>query len=75
MKSFKDTAIGREFLAERSGQVTSDYKGYTIHHDRGCCWFVYRGEVMRAANLAAAMQIIDVLIADDARHADPIVEV
>ena len=55
--------------------MTSDYKGYTIHHDRDGAWFIYDGKVIRTASLASAMQVIDCLLEYDARHADPIVEV
>lgn len=37
--------------------------------------FEYGGLPIRTNSLASAMQVIDVLIDYDARHADPIVEV
>ena len=55
--------------------MTSDYKGYTIHHDRDGAWFVYGGNAIKTSGLSSAMQVIDCLIDYDARHADPIVEV
>lgn len=62
--------------------MKSDYNGYTIIHDRNNAR-AWKGDVSNRApdvsctDLAAAMQVIDILVADEKRHAadDPIVEI
>lgn len=62
--------------------MQSDYNGYTIIHDRNNAR-AWKGEVSNRApdvsctDLAAAMQVIDILVADEKRHAtnDVVVEI
>lgn len=55
--------------------MTSYYNGYTIIHDRNNAR-AWKGDVSNRApdvsctDLAAAMQVIDIIVADEARHAE-----
>lgn len=62
--------------------MKSNYNGYTIIHDRNNAR-AWKGEVSNRApdvsctDLAAAMQVIDILVADEKRHStdDVVVEI
>ena len=62
--------------------MKSDYNGYTIIHDRNNAR-AWKGDVSNRApdvsctDLAAAMQVIDILVADEKRFAteDVVVEI
>lgn len=62
--------------------MQSDYNGYTIIHDRNNAR-AWKGEAsnrmpdVSCTDLAAAMQVIDILVADERRHStdDVVVEI